>query len=144
MTLNMTSATQKLKEIQAQHDVCNGVRLLNFFTLWPFIVPNLAWFFCMWVLPVSRLDPFQTGMKAWLKLVNDTLAPQKGLCKALTFAETTTGGAHWKDGSLSIIVIAYSEEEVERLERTPVLQQGNSVDPNWGCWGLTAHAGRVV
>ena len=91
----------------------------------------------MWALPISHVDPFQTGMKAWLKRVNDILRPQKGLCKALTFAETTTGGGYWKDGSLSIIVIAYSEEEVERLERTPVLQQGNSGDPNWGCWGLT-------
>lgn len=135
---------QELKEVQTKHEVCNLFRLLNCLTISPFIVPNIAWFLCMWALPVSHVDPFQTGMKAWLKRVNDTLRPQKGLCKALTFAETTTGGAHWKDGSLSIIVIAYSEEEVERLERTPVLQQGNSGDPNWSCWGLTAHAGRVV
>ena len=128
---------QELNEVQAQHEVCNGFRFLNFLACFPLLIPNILWFVCMWVLPISHADPFQTGMKAWLKRVNNILRPQKGLCKALTFAETTTGGGYWKDGSLSIIVIAYREEEVERLERTPVLQQGNSGDPNWGCWGLT-------
>ena len=95
-------------------------------------------------MPVSAVDPFQSAMKRWLEDVNKTLRPRGGLCKVLTFAETTTGGGYWKDGSLSIIVFAHSEEEVKRLEREPVLQQGNSGDPNWGCWGTTAHAGRVV
>jgi len=134
----------ELQQAQNKHNMCDGVRFINFICCLPLVPPFPWWFMCMLCLPLSRVDPFQRAMKNWLEEVNIVLHPRGGFCKILTFAETNADGGYWKDGSMSMIVFALSQNEVKRLEQEPVLQQGNSGDPNWGCWGTTAHAGRAV
>jgi len=134
----------KLQVAQANHNKCDGVRFINFLCCWPFIPPCPWWFCCMFCLPLSHVDPFQRAMKSWLDEVNTVLRLRGSFCKILTFAETNVDGDYWKDGSMSMIMFALNEEGVKRLEQESVLEQGNSGDPNWGCWGTTAHSGRVV
>lgn len=135
---------RSLRAVQDSHNLCDGVRFINFCCCIPFVPPCPWWFFCMLVLPLSRMDPFQRSMKKWLLKVNIALYSRGSFCKILTFAETNASGDYWKDGSMSMLIFALNENGVKRLEQEPVLQQGNSGDPNWGCWGTTAHEGRVV
>ena len=65
-------------------------------------------------------------------------------CKALCMAQTGQDGEHWEDGSLAVLAFAFDPQEVALLKETPVLLQGNSGDPNWGCWCCPAHEHRAV
>ena len=133
---------KKLANVQIQNEVCNLIRVIHCLLMQPFCCgPGM---FCN-CFPWSSCDPFQTEMKKWLKDINDNLLNNKGMyAKAICFAETGQGYGYWKDGSMAIIAIATTEETVSLLKSENTLQQGNSGDPNWGCWCCPAHKTRYL
>eukprot|EP01043_Picozoa_sp_COSAG02_P053517 COSAG02_NODE_5920_length_3939_cov_45.431250_1_plen_80_part_00 len=64
--------------------------------------------------------------------------------KAFCFKQTGAEGEQENDNSLATLVFSLTQEERQVLEMEPVLQEGRSTDPNWGCWCMPCHAGRSV
>ena len=135
----------------------------------PYIWHWLWWVTCC-CLPLSKLDPYQIALKQYLDDFNQVLEPyvkhtnqlpavsgayemvvallrccRHGIfVKAFCFKQTGSEGDHHNDASLAVLVFSLTPEEKQVLEMEPVLQQGRSQDPNWGCWCLPCHAGRAV
>jgi len=130
---------KKLKDVQRKSSSHDWIRLLTLCGL--IFAPMLLLLSCQ--LKTSKCDPFQIAMKNWLDEFNKVLKPKGVYAKAFTFAEMGSGGGRG-DGALSILCFALDSAEIDRLEKEPALQQGNSGDPNWGCWCLPAHEGRVL
>ena len=126
-----------LGHAQAGHAACDLFRIIQF------VIGLPAWTCCQ-CFPCASIDPFQRSMKKWLRDFNVVLEPLGMYVKVLTFAETAGGGGHWKDGSTAVLMIAYTDEQIHRLQSEPILQRGHSGDPQWACWCCAAHAGRVV
>ena len=103
-----------------------------------------AWWLSCCCVPWSRCDPFQVQLRRFLEDFNAALAPHGVWVKAFSFKQTNGDGHFHKDEALATLVFALSPEERQVLEMEAVLQQGHSRDPNWACWCMPCHHGRVV
>lgn len=109
----------------------------------PLVFPFAPGLLCM-LVPWSAYDPYQNSMRTWLADFNKELEPHGLYVKAFCFKQMRNGGAHWNDGTLATLAFALTSEEARHLQQQPVLQEGNSDDPNWACFCCPAHAHRVV
>jgi hypothetical protein len=137
---------EKLAAVQAKNGVFDCCRCAILLLCCPpfMCLPSPWWWACM-CLPWSKWDPFQIAMHEWLGAINRDLLRPKGMyAKAFCFKETGQSGEYWSNGTLATINIAFTPQDVSRLEAQPVFQQSHSRNPNWGCWCLPAHAGRAV
>jgi len=98
---------------------------------------------CGWIC-WSWLDPFQWAMAKWLRDFNVILHPMGIYVKVFTFKQMGGNGKKHEKNTLSVICFAYDDAEIRKIKASPVLQPGHSSDPNWGCWCLWCHRGRVV
>ena len=102
-----------------------------------------AW--CNALFPWSDIDPFQIALHEWLAAFNREVLHERGMfIKGFSFAQTNEQGGQWNDGSWAVLAIGLTPRKIIWLKSQPVLQQGHSGDPNWGCWCCLAHNSRAI
>lgn len=129
----------QLLSVQQNHSAHDCLRCFHCLTI--LFLPVFCFLSCF---RCSAADPFQTGMHEWLRSCNAVLEPKGMYVKAFCFKQMNEQGQYWNDGTLATINFALTNEEVERLKRKPVLQQGLSHDPFWACFCCPHHADRAV
>jgi uncharacterized C2H2 Zn-finger protein len=130
---------QRLLRVQK---TCSGCCLFRFIQLLTLLHASPLHCIACW----SHCDRFQIKMRRWLRDFNrEELEPRGMYAKGFCFSQMSNGGYQWDEGSLAFVAFALTHPEIARLKREKILQHPPwNHDPNWGCWCLFCHKGRVI